>query len=496
MNSPLLVALLPLLTLSGAVLAVLLAIIVKRHFKTAMALSALGLILTLAAVLGLPHYHPVRASALFEIDQNGLFFLTLLIGAGLFTLAFCYDYFKNAREELAVLLLTALFGAAVLALSSHFASFFVGLETLSISLFALIGFHLDRPIALEASLKYVILSGVASAFLLLGTAFIYAQCSSLIFTPVEACAGGEPALNFMLVGGYLLVLAGAAFKLSLIPFHLWTPDVYQGAPAPIAGFIATVSKGALIVVLWRLLADSDGREFSPLLLALGVLAGASILGGNLLALRQQNLKRLLGYSSIAQIGYLLLALIAGHALSPVLVVETLIFYLTFYFLSTLGAFGVLAVLAESGSDDGGSEALLGLWWRRPWLAAAFTIFLLSLAGIPLTAGFIGKFYIIVAGVQAQLRLLLALVVIGSGLGLYYYLRLIVLMAKKPAGEPAVSTIGPVSGAALVGLALAVLVLGLMPQRLTDSLHLAPSGVAVAVAVAGLADAAGKASAGP
>jgi NADH-quinone oxidoreductase subunit N len=479
MYSALLYALLPLLILSGTVLAILLAIIVKRNFKVTMALSVFGLILTLAVVLGLPHYRPVQASALFKVDQNGLFYLTLLLGSGLFTLAFCYDYFKNAREELIVLLMTALFGTVVLALSSHFASFFVGLETLSISLFALIGFQVDRPSALEASLKYLILSGVASAFLLLGTAFIYAQCSSLIFTPVDACTEGEADLNFMLVSGYLLVLTGIAFKLSLIPFHLWTPDVYQGAPTPIAGFIATASKGALIVVLWRLLADSDGRDFSALMLALEVLAGLSILGGNLLALQQQNLKRLLGYSSITHIGYLLIALMAGRALSPAFIMEILAFYVTVYFLSTLGAFGVLTVLTEPDTDDGDSAALLGLWWRKPWLAAAFTLFLLSLAGLPLTAGFIGKFYIIAAGVQAQLRLMLTLVVIGSGLGLYYYLRLIVLMARKPAGDFSACSAKPISYAALAVLALTVLGLGLVPQSLVAVLHPLPNATAFA-----------------
>ena len=211
-----------------------------------------------------------------------------------------------------MLLLTAALGAVVLAASSHFASLFLGFELLSVSLFALLAYVRDRRPGLEAGAKYLVLSGVSSAFLLFGIALVYAELGTLEFVGVaERLADG--VASAFLAGGLALLVAGIAFKLSLAPFHMWTPDVYQGAPAPITAFLATVSKGAVFVVLLRYFLQSRAFDHREVLFALSLIAGASMLIGNVLALLQQNVKRILAYSSISHLGYLLVTFIAGGA---------------------------------------------------------------------------------------------------------------------------------------------------------------------------------------
>jgi NADH-quinone oxidoreductase subunit N len=359
--------------------------------------------------------------------------MALLLLAGLAVIAFCYDYFKardGENEELLILILTALLGGSVLVAGSHFASFFIGLETLSVSLFVLIGYCFDRANALEAAIKYLILSGVSSAFLLMGMALIYAQCGVLDFSGIGLYIANQQQINLMVLSGIVFIVAGLGFKLSLVPFHMWTPDVYEGAPSPIAAFVATVSKGAVFVLFLRYFITSGGYLYSSLLTVLSIIAVVTILGGNFLALRQQNVKRLLAYSSIAHIGYLLVAVVASGSVLPKAVVEAVTFYLVAYFISTLGAFGVVSILSTSQAEAMDLSLYQGLFWRRPWLAAAFTVMLLSLAGIPLTAGFIGKFYIFAVGAEGRLWGLMTALIIGSGLGLYYYLRIIVAMSMN------------------------------------------------------------------
>src|SRR5690606_34258368 len=216
-----------------------------------------------------------------------------------------------------------------------------------------------------------------------------------------------------------MMLIGLAFKLSLVPFHLWTPDVYEGAPAPVAAFLATASKVAVFAVLLRLYQVSPAAAGGWLNELLTLIAIASILFGNLLALLQNNLKRLLGYSSIAHFGYLLVALIASKGLAQ----EAIGVYLATYVLTSLGAFGVITLMSTpySGRDADALYQYRGLFWRRPYLTAVLTVMMLSLAGIPLTAGFIGKFYVIAAGVQSQLWWLLGALILGSAIGVFYYL---------------------------------------------------------------------------
>ena len=433
MNINQLISIAPIMTLAAATIAVMLTIAIRRNFVLASCIAVCGIIISLLTLSIAWQQSPLQATLLIRVDNYALFFMALLLSAGLAVLGFCYDYFKDREgenEELLLLLLTALLGASVLVASSHFAAFFLGLETLSISLFVLISYPLNQTRPLEAAIKYLILSGVSSAFLLMGMALIYAQSGELYFSGIGHFIANQPAMNAMILSGVILIVAGLGFKLSLVPFHLWTPDVYQGAPAPITAFIATVSKGAVFVLLLRFFISTDSFAYTPLLNVFSVIAVLSIVAGNLLALLQNNVKRLLAYSSIAHMGYLLVAFIAGGSIAPSLAVESVTFYLVAYFITTIGAFGVVSVLSTPQTEAGDISFYHGLFWRRPWLAGAFTLMLLSLAGIPLTVGFIGKFYIFTSGADGRLWGLLVAIIIGSGLGLYYYLKIIVVMSMN------------------------------------------------------------------
>ncbi len=433
MNLTQLVALGPMIALTGAAIAVMISIAVKRNFVLACALAAGGILSSLLMLICQWQENPLQITALIRMDGFAHYYLLLLLLTGLAVLGFCYDYFKahqGESEELPLLLLTALLGCSVLISSTHFASFFMGLEILSISLFASIGYPLTQARPLEAAIKYLVLSGVSSAFLLLGMALIYAQSGELLFNAIGHYMGNLQSLNLMILCGILLIVAGLGFKLSLIPFHLWTPDVYQGAPAPITAFIATASKAAVFALLLRYFNNTDSFAYLPLQTVVSLIAGLSILGGNLLALLQNNVKRLLAYSSIAHLGYLLVAFVAGSGASPELANEAITFYLSAYIITMLGAFGVISILSSPQAEAEDLSFYRGLFWRRPGLATAFTLMLLSLAGIPLTAGFIGKFYIFVSATDKHLWGLLFAVIVGSGIGLYYYLKVIVVMSMK------------------------------------------------------------------
>jgi NADH-quinone oxidoreductase subunit N len=304
------------------------------------------------------------------------------------------------------------------------------MELMGVALYVMIAFPERGDLPLEGAIKYLVLSACASAMLLYGFALIYAATGSLSYIGIGAEVARAYEQNPVLVlAGSAMVLAGIGFKLSVAPFHMWTPDVYEGAPTAVTGFLATVSKGAVFVALTRFYTDGNLYQYTGLTAALAVLAIASMLIGNWLALRQKNIKRLLAYSSIAHFGYLLVALIACAHIDIQLVSQSIAFYLTAYIVTTLAAFAVVSSVA--GEDVRGQEiqALEGLFWYRPLEASALTVAMLSLAGIPLTAGFMAKFFVITVGVQSNLWVLLTALIFGSAVAIYYYLRVIFAMSK-------------------------------------------------------------------
>jgi NADH-quinone oxidoreductase subunit N len=311
---------------------------------------------------------------------------------------------------------------------------------------------------------------VSSGALLFGMALIYAQTGSLEYDglAVLSANGAEASTglseNFYVIA-LILLSAGMAFKLSLAPFHIWTPDVYEGAPLPATAYLATIGKAAMFVILLRYFVAAGALGYGSVVAVFSLIAALSILAGNLLALLQDNVKRILAYSSIAHMGYLLIALIATNFTDGTVSVEAVTFYLLAYIIMSLGAFGVASIVSSSEKELDAIDDYKGLFWRNPWLALIFTGMLLSLAGIPLTVGFIGKFYLFAAGVESALWVLLVVLIVGSGIGLYYYLRIVYRMLMpapesldiKPGG---LENVGPFG--VLLILLLLLLLLGIYP----------------------------------
>jgi len=447
-------ALLPFLVLTAAALALTVLIAFHRSHTGALALTLGGLALAFATLWVVSTVIPRQVTTLMTVDGLALFYLGLVLAAGLAVALLFHAYAMRRAgisEEIYLLLLLATLGSCFLTTARHFATLFLGLELLSVALYVMIGFLRSSAIALEAGIKYLILAAASSAFLLFGMALIYAETGTMDLVQLATMPAGASASPFMLVGS-ALILTGLGFKLAVVPFHMWTPDVYQGASAPVTAFLATVSKGAVVATLLRYSLHTGMIGMPGLDVGIGVIAALSMIAGNVLALLQTRVKRILAYSSIAHLGYLLVAFVASGSLA----VEAVTFYLATYFVTTLGAFGVVTVLSgESGDADALGE-YRGLAWRRPWLAAFFTATLLSLAGIPLTAGFIGKFFVVAAGAQSGLWWLVIILALMSALGLYYYLRIVVTLFASPEERPAAEAAPRVSPSWAAGIALGVL----------------------------------------
>ena len=459
MSPPQVYALLPLSMLAGFALIVLSALAIRRSYWVTTLLTLLGLALTVIACVAVARYAPRQVTPLLIIDRFALYYIGLLSASSFIIALLAYHYWErcsNIREEFSVLLLLGTLGAAVMVGSTHFASFFLGLEILSVSIYGMVAYHRQSLRGIEAGIKYLILAGVASAFILFGMALIYAQLGTMQLTVLAGLLTAGAVYTPLLLTGLGMIIVGISFKLALFPFHLWTPDVYEGAPAPVAAFIATVAKGAMFALLLRYFSALHLARAGSLFTLFSILAIASMFGGNFLALSQQNLKRLLAYSSIANMGYLLVAFLAGGQAG----VTAVSYYLTAYFITILAAFGVITALSGMEREAGDLEEYHGLAWRRPWLGGVLTACMLSLAGIPLTAGFIGKFFIITAGVGARLWLLVILLALNSGLGLYYYLRVAVTLYQHPgrmiSADPLQQELLPHAAPVLAGFALAVL----------------------------------------
>lgn len=453
-------------TLLGALtIVVMLLIAVRRDHRLTALSTIIGLSLCCVVLLFSAPTSPVPVTPLFIVDGTALFYAGLVLGSALIVAIISYAYLASsghaAREEYYLLLLTATLGAAVLPESIDFTSFFLGIEVLSISLLGLIAYASPRQGAAEAGTKYLVLSGAASAFLLFGMALIYAEVGTMSFVRIGVEAHtGDPADLYRLVG-VAMILTGVGFKLSLVPFHMWTPDVYEGAPAPVTAFVAVVSKIAVFSVILRYFNLAESHADTSLRLGLEAVAILSMLGGNLLALLQNNVKRLLAYSSIAHLGYLLVGFLAADSLGNMAVA----YYLAAYAVTTLGAFGIVALLSVPGTgrDADQIENYRGLFRTHPFLAGGLTLMLLSLAGMPPTMGFIGKFYLVAAGVDSRLFWPVVALVVGSVIGLYYYSRVLVAMAMPIEHVPVRRAAAPLFGKAVIAALLVLLVtLGVYP----------------------------------
>jgi NADH-quinone oxidoreductase subunit N len=425
---------LPIFILTSAAILIMFSIAVRRNHKAIY-------VITMAAFAGDFIYVVLSYSKtnwiiepLFIFDGFGAFNIGLILLTALAITMISFAYFEQReerKEEYYILLILATLGAIVMVISQHFISLFIGLEILSVSLYSMITYLRKRERTDEAGIKYLILAAFSSAFLLFGMALIYASTGTMMFSGMAGYLSNESTVPVILWSGFGLMIVGIGFKLGVVPFHMWAADVYEGAPAPVTAFVATVSKGAMMALLVRFFIQIDGHQNDSLMLIFTVIAIVSMFVGNFLALRQSNVKRILAYSSIAHLGYVLVAFLAGGRLG----VEAVSFYLVAYFITTVGAFGILSMLSDVDRDAERTEDYKGLFWSRPFTATIFSAMLLSLAGIPLTAGFVGKFYILLAGVNSNHWLLVVVLAINSAIGLYYYIKIIAMMFEPAEIKP-------------------------------------------------------------
>lgn len=451
--------------IAGTSLVLMLVIPFRRNHALTAGLTVAGLVAALLSLWAVSPYLPRPVTPLLGMDGYAVFYMGVMIVSAIAVAILAYPYFEKHqghREELYVLLLIAMLGCAVLVASSHLVSFFLGLEILSVSLYAMIGYSKGRK-SLEAGIKYLVLAAASSSFLLFGMALIYADLGTMELARMAetSLATSTPAL---LLPGIVLIITGIGFKLGVVPFHLWTPDVYEGAPAPVTAFIATVSKTATFAVLVRFLYHPGVQDYRTVFLVFVIIAVASMIAGNVLALLQTNVKRILAYSSIAHFGYMLVAFLAGGTMA----IEAVIFYLVAYSVTTLGAFGVVAALSDSSRDADMLDDYRALFWRRPVVAGMFTLMLLSLAGIPATMGFLAKFYVLAVGASAAKWSLVIILGMTSTIGLFYYLRiLVVLYAPLPERREFVQPIGTPNGFVLAALTGLLIWFGIYPAPLQD-----------------------------
>ncbi len=406
---------------------------------------------------------PVRTGMIamdaFRIATNFIF-----LGTTLFGLLFAVDYLR--REGLDVgefyfLVLMATVGMMLLAGSRDLIVVFVALELMSLSVYVLTGFNRNDPRSAEGALKYFLMGAFASGFLLYGIALIFGASGSTNLALVTAEISRATASgDFLLLAGVVLLVVGFSFKVSAVPFHMWTPDAYEGAPTPVTGYMAAGVKAAGVAALLRIVTIELAPAVSVWGAVLWWLAVLTMIVPNFIALAQDNVKRMLAYSSIAHAGYLLVGVVAASSLGR----AASLLYLAIYAMMTLGAFGVVYVVAGRGDARGTLADYRGLGWRRPLLGAVLVVFLLSLAGFPPTGGFIGKLYLLMAAVESGHVDLAVILVLTSFVSYYYYLRVVWKMYFEEAPEdvPVPVVPGAAFRLAAVVSAAAIVAAGIFP----------------------------------
>jgi NADH-quinone oxidoreductase subunit N len=403
------------------------------------------------------------------VDTFGTFFRILVIGIGILAVLSSSEYLRRENVlggEFYALVLFSVMGQCVMVTANELIMIFIGLEISSIASYILAGYLRDDKRNNESALKYFLLGSFATAFLLYGVSWIYGITGSTNLELVRHAIETPGFDSFALAGvAAALIFVGLGFKVSAAPFHVWAPDVYQGALAPVSAFLSVGPKAAAFAILIRVFLTAFGpieNRWTPLVWACAL---ATMIVGNFAALKQSNIKRMLAYSSIAHAGYVLVA-VAAHSDTGA---AAAMFYLAAYALTNIGAFAVVTYFARKGEKYVAIDDFAGLAQRQPMMAAMMTIFLLSLIGVPLTGGFFGKFYIFKAALDANLLWLTVLGLLNSAVAAYYYLYILVVMYMKEPGE-SVENLPPVGfGLKLAVLASAIgtLILGIFPSLVLD-----------------------------
>ncbi len=463
---------LPFLVMTGTgLLLLVLDPLLEPERRDRLPLISLGGVVVTAAIVILRRGQPeIVFGGMLAADGFATFCnLLFLLVAGL-TLLISIAYIRHTgleRGEYSALLLFSTLGMMIMASSLDLMTIFLGLETLSISLYILAGFLRERLESNESALKYLLLGAFASGFLLYGIALVYGATGTINLRQIaEAVARGQVNSPILLAIGMGLLIVGFGFKVAAIPFHSWAPDVYEGAPTSVTAFMIAGTKAAAFAAFLRILMTALPALQPDWSRALGILAVLTMTVGNVVAIAQTNIKRMLAYSSIAHAGYILVALATGTKLGS----GSILFYLAAYAFMNLGAFAVMVALARRDDERLTIDDYAGLGLRRPALGAAMALFMFSLAGIPPTAGFMGKLYVFSAAVQAGYIGLAVIGVANSVVSAFYYLRLTVVMYMSSApGEPvAGQRPAPALGLAVLVAVGGTLLLGIFPSRLLEA----------------------------
>ena len=465
-------AVLPQIILVTTALVVLVMGVFKDLVKSAVIghLALSGSLLALICVFfAFPAAPPFSSFSGMVLTDNFSYFLTLVVSliivlTVMISLSY-QNFFDSIKSgEYYALVLFAGVGMIFMATAGNLILLFVALETMSISIYALTGFHKDQLKSGEAALKYFLLGAFGSAFLLYGFAFIYGATGSLDIIKIANFIKTHPQIvQFkFLVAGLVLMTAGFGFKVSMVPFHMWTPDTYEGAPTSITGFMATGVKAAAFATLIRAILVPLAPMQGSWITIMWIAAFATMTVGNIIALAQDNIKRMLAYSSIAHAGYILVGFVAGTNAAQ----AGMLFYLMAYAFMNIGAFAVVALLCKKGEEFNSISDYSGLGFKYPALGLVMSVFLFSLAGIPPTAGFMGKFYIFTEALRSGYVWLVIAAGVNSVVSIYYYLRVVVLMycEPQPAENPIMlSGVSPAVVVALTATTAAVLYMGIFPS---------------------------------
>lgn len=450
----------PLLAIFVTPLLIMLITAIWPKFRFALELAFVGVTTALVLVILSLLFYEYASSPFFVFFVGDTFSKVChaaMLVCVLFVIVFSKDWLAVSNERAqaySILLLLSLIGSMTLVMSTHFISFFVSLELLSVPVYALIAYDIRARRGLEAALKYILLAGFSVAILLFGIALIYSHFGSLVFELIM-----NKPLTMTSLMGFGLFFVGVAFKVGLVPFHMWLPDVYEGAPLPVTAYLTTVSKGAVLFFFIRfmaLLGVENTVELTSIIAALSIL---SMFIGSIMALKQQNIKRLLAYSSVAQVGYILIGILAGDS-------KATLFYILAYFTAVLCALGAVVIHSRFDPEKESMKSLDGLYFYKPTLAIALTVALLSFTGLPLTIGFLGKFFVLSAAADASQWILAISLALSSAIGFYAYFKVILAMATRGS----LSIIPQARRfsfpeACVVGLAVVIVVLGFWPTPL-------------------------------
>lgn len=471
-------AILPEVILAGMVLLVLTVdLFLPRRDKWVITpLTVAGLILVGAACIVAWGTNATVFAGMYVVDDLSVFLKGSTVVIGILSALFAPAYLVRRRiplGEFSVILLSASLGMFILSSSADLITLFLGLELLTMPSYLLTGLHKTDRYSNEGGLKYFLLGSFASAIVLFGITWVYGLTGTTSIDGVAAALGGGPSAAMLVAIGFLL--AGTTFKVAAVPFHYWTPDAYQGAPTPITGFLSAGPKLGAFALLIRVFADALAPLAADWLGVFLVLTVLTMTIGNVVALTQVNVKRMLAYSSIAHTGYIMAGLAAFAAADdPALAargIEAVLFYVLGYAVMNIAAFAVVGMLQRDPNRYGGLNSFAGLSGRAPWIAASMTILLLSLTGIPPTVGFFAKLYVLLAAVDTGLGWLAVVIVLNAALAAFYYLRVIVYMyMRDPEPEPAGIESEPFGSFALLLSVAGVLALGILPGAILGLLE--------------------------